>query len=126
MYTSTPFVYTTNASAPAPTPVSAGSLAAKICSVVALNSSATADYFIKFYWAVNGLVPTVGTTIPNLTIGVPATAAAPAAVGQVILDYSNPLTTNGQLYIACTANQVASDTTAVAAGQGVITVGVVI
>jgi hypothetical protein len=124
MYTSTPFVYTTVAGTPAAVPVSAGSLAAKLASVVALNSSATANYFIKFYWAVNGALPTVGTTIPNLTVGVPATGTAPAAIGQTILDYSNPLTTNGQLYIAVTANQVATDTTAVGAGQGVVTLGV--
>lgn len=82
----------------------------------------TADpYYIKLYWVV-GDAPTVGTTVPNMTIGVPpfddTTVGQP---GTLCPSWPGGVTANGRLYIAVTGAAADSDTTAVAAGQGVIT-----
>jgi len=72
---------------------------------------ATAIY-IKFYWyppTAASTTPTVGTTVPNLTVGV----AASANVSQ---SFPDGITGGGQLWVAVTANAVDSDSTAAAPG----------
>jgi len=121
MYSSIPSTLVTLATTNL-TPLGGGSETSKLAGYNFINTSAAANMFVKFYWGQNGAVPIVGTTIPNLTVAVPATAAAPAAVGQVAQNWSNPLILNGTLWMAVTGAPAASDTTAVAAGQGVLTV----
>ena len=121
MYNSIPFTLVT-ANTTNLTPLGGGSESSKIAGYHFLNTSATADMYVKFYWGVQGAVPVVGTTVPNLTVAVPATCTAPAAVGQVLQNFSNPMLLNGTLWMAVTANPVSTDTTAVAAGQGILTV----
>lgn len=83
-------------------------------------------YYIKLYWfrpTASAATPTVGTTIPDMTI------AAPPLTN---VDFGQPGTLcpswpdgviggPGQLFVAVTAGAGDSDNTAVAAGQGVIT-----
>lgn len=66
---------------------------------------ATAIY-IKFYWT-NG-TPVVGTTVPNLTVGVAASANVLTPTPQV--------TGNGQLWVAVTAAAADGDSANAAAG----------
>jgi len=77
--------------------------------------------FAKLYWftpTATAIAPTVGTTIPDLTIGIPAlNTQTPDA------NYSFPdgITKNGQLWVAVTKLTGDTDTTAVLAGDAVIT-----
>lgn len=121
MYNSIPFTLVT-ANSTNLTPCGGGSETSKIAGYNFLNTSATVDLYVKFYWGVQGAIPVVGTTVPNLTVAVPATGTAPAAIGQVAQNWSNPITANGTLWMAVTGAAASTDTTAVAAGQGILTV----
>lgn len=89
-----------------------------------LNTTAN-EYFIKLYWftpTASAEAPTVGTTIPNMTIMVPPFVEAVFGLpGCVTPSYPEGVTGNGKLYCAVTAVAADSDTTAVAAGQGILT-----
>jgi len=89
-------------------PVRAGQSASLLGLSVA--NVATAIY-IKFYWytptAANP-TPTVGTTVPNLTVGVAASAN--------VLTPLPPTTGNGQLWVAVTAAAADGDSANAAAG----------
>jgi hypothetical protein len=77
---------------------------------------ATAIY-IKFYWFTptsTAIAPSVGTTVPNLTVGV----AASANVSQ---NFGDGITGNGQLWVAVTAAAADTDNANAAAGA-IITV----
>jgi len=72
---------------------------------------ATAIY-IKFYWLTPQTAqegPVVGTTVPNLTIGIAASA-------NVAQSFPDGITGNGQLWIAVTGAAVDTDTSNAAAG----------
>lgn len=86
------------------------------------NGAATA-YFVKLYWflptdAAPG--PTVGTTIPNLTIAVPAVDAAGGPGNSCPSWPEGVIAGSGNLWVAVTNLVGDADTTAVAAGQGVL------
>lgn len=88
-----------------------------------LNTAATV-YYVKLYWYLPtdaAPTPTVGTTIPNMTIAVPPLDAAGGA-GSVNPDFPEGIVAGaGNLYAAVTNLSPDTDTTAVAAGQGILT-----
>lgn len=63
--------------------------------------------FVKLYWT-QGVAPTVGTTVPNWTMGVTASAN--------IVQQLWPVTGNGQLWVAVTAAAADGDSANAAAG----------
>lgn len=72
---------------------------------------ATAIY-VKFYWfpqTASATAPTVGTTVPNLTVGVAASANPTQS-------FPDGITGNGQLFMAVTAAAADSDSANAAAG----------
>ena len=83
-----------------------------------VNTSAAAE-FVKLYWGAPGSFsssgdkPTVGTDVPNITIQIPTVAA-------VRQSYSSPVTGTGMLYMATTTGAADGNSTAVAAGDLVI------
>lgn len=110
--TSVPFQYTTTASTNLTTVRGGGSLAAKLKGYALYNNTGT-TYYVKLWWGANGATPTVGTTVPHLTI------ASTTATGAV-QSFPDGITNNGQLYMWVTASAAATDTTATSAG-GLIT-----
>jgi hypothetical protein len=118
MHTSTPYKFNTTASTNLQQ-ISGASETAKIAGLIAQNTAAY-DIFIKAYWSRQGEVPVVGTTIPDLTIGIgaPSTTVTP---GQQFNSIANPVGRMGQLWIWVTKNAADTDTTATAAGDGIIT-----
>ncbi len=72
---------------------------------------ATAIY-IKLYWFIPTTAtptPVVGTTVPNLTIGIAASANVPQS-------FPDGITCNGQLWVAVTGAAADSDSSNAAAG----------
>jgi hypothetical protein len=67
---------------------------------------ATAIY-IKLYWS--NTIPTVGTTVPNMTIGVLASV-------NVYQAFPDGVTGNGQMWVAVTGAAADSDSSVAAAG----------
>ena len=68
--------------------------------------------FIKLYWftpTASAQGPTVGTTVPNLTIGVAASA-------NPLQSWPDGITGNGQLWVAVTAAAADGDSANAAAG----------
>lgn len=91
-------------------------------SVDAVNTTAAA-VFIKFYWYVptaSAQTPTVGTTVPDLTLEIPALGTT---TGNLNRDWASGLAKSGLLFLAVTNLVADNDSTAVAAGSAVITVG---
>lgn len=90
-----------------------------------LNTAATA-YYVKFYFynpTAAAPTPTVGTTVPDMTVAVPAMDPATGADGQVCPSWpEGVLNAPGQLYVAVTNLSADGDTTAVAAGQGILSI----
>jgi hypothetical protein len=88
-----------------------------------VNTSAT-PYYLKFYWfkpTASAATPTVGTTIPDLTIAAPPLVnAVLGQPGTLCPSWPEGLTGGGQLFVAVTAVAADNDTTAVAAGAGII------
>jgi len=84
----------------------------------------TAAYaiFVKFYWFVptaSAAAPTVGTTVPDMTVLVPALGTT---TGQTIQSWPDGITKSGQLWMAVTKLAADSDTTVVVAGDGILSV----
>lgn len=83
-----------------------------------LVNTAAYDIFLKLYWfdATAGAAagPTVGTTIPDLTIRIPT------AGERDLLITSGGIVGKGDLWLAVTKLAADSDTTAVIAGDGII------
>jgi len=77
--------------------------------------SAAYPVFVKFYWT--NAAPTVGTTIPNLTIECPTVSTA----GNGVQSIPDGITGNGDLWVAITKNAGDSDATAVASGDLILT-----
>ena len=83
---------------------------------ISMANVATAMY-VKLYWFTPtsaSTAPTVGTTVPNLTMGFAA------SVNEKI-DWGDGVTGNGQLWLAVTAAAADSDN-AVAAAGAVVTI----
>lgn len=86
----------------------------------AVNSAAY-PIFLKLYWFINtasASAPTVGTTVPSMTIGINAGSAI--VVGQSG-SWPDGITGNGELWAAVTKLAADSDATVVASGDGIIT-----
>ena len=82
---------------------------------VAATSSETTPYYIKFWWSGNtNVAPTVGTTIPKLTIAVPTTGLS--------FHLNFPLNNGGLLYWWASTNPADTDSTVLVVGGDVITV----
>ena len=85
-----------------------------------VNTAATA-LFVKFYWGAPGTfsgggdLPTVGTDIPALTVGIPT-------VSTLTLSYNEPIAGEGNLFMATTVNAADTDATAVAAGNLIMSI----
>jgi hypothetical protein len=79
------------------------------------SSVETGAFYVKLWWSGNNTAPpVVGTTIPTLTIPVPANGQA------VSLNF--PLNNGGNLYMWATKNGGDTDTTALTAGGDALTV----
>lgn len=84
------------------------------------NITNTAAYaiFVKIFWSKDGTIPTVGTTIPQITITCPAAATSG---GGSAIDLSDGCTGNGAMWMWVTKLAADSDTTVVVAGDGLVT-----
>lgn len=79
-----------------------------------INTNAAIRY-LKFYNApAGGAVPVVGTTVPFLTVQLPASGAT--TLDSVVPDMEG-LQSSGPLWMATTVNIAFTDTTAVGAGD---------
>lgn len=91
---------------------------ANLKGLVACNTAAYA-IFVKFYWfkpSATAEAPTVGTTVPDVTFNVPTVASIQPS-------FPDGMTKGlGQLYMAVTKLAADTDTTAVVAGDGLISV----
>jgi hypothetical protein len=79
------------------------------------------DIFLKLYWftpTASATAPVVGTTIPQLTIAI---ASSNLQTPDANFSWPDGITGNGQLWVAVTKVASDTDTTAVAAGDGIIT-----
>lgn len=87
------------------------------------NTNATYAIFVKLYWfrpTATAAVPTVGTTLPSLTVGLPAVTATTGG-GTIAASFPDGFTGGaGDLYIAVTKLVADTDTTAVGAGDGLL------
>lgn len=84
----------------------------------------TAAYaiFVKFYWYIptaSAPTPTVGTTVPDITIEVPALGTT---TGGVLQSWPDGIQKAGLLFMAVTKLAADSDTTVLVAGDGLISV----
>jgi hypothetical protein len=89
--------------------------------VLGVNTSAY-EIFVKFYLGSNSqtpAAPTVGTTVPNLTLAIPALGTT-TGVGNYY--WSDGIAMAGPCYFAVTKLAADSDTTVVVAGDGLITI----
>jgi hypothetical protein len=90
---------------------------------IEIYNTAAAARFVKFYWGApgsfssGGQKPTVGTDIPNITIGQAATSGSPRTWTDEGGVYGK-----GSLFVAFTVNAADSDNTAVTAGDVILTV----
>ena len=84
-----------------------------------INTAATA-LFVKLYFYIPGSVaagtdsPTVGTTVPDITIEVPALGTT---TGSAVQSFPDGLSNKGDLWMATTVNPAPTDATAVGAGN---------
>jgi hypothetical protein len=96
--------------------------AAKLTGCELLNTTAAA-VFIKFYWFIPSDAvpqPVVGTTVPDITIEIPALGTATGSDGR---DWTNGLIKNqGALYFAITNLAADADATVVAAGSAIVSI----
>lgn len=86
-----------------------------------LNTSAAA-IFLKFYWYVptaSAPTPTVGTTVPDITVELPALGTTTGNEGK---SFPDGIQKAGLLFLAVTNLAADSDATVVAAGSGIISV----
>ena len=92
---------------------------ANVKGIVAVNTAAY-EIFVKCYWTGSTpTAPTVGTTVPALTFAVPALGTTS---GGLTVSFPDGITMNGQLYVAVTKLAADTDTTATAAGDGIVTI----
>lgn len=94
---------------------------ANLKGLIATNTSAAA-IFLKFYWyaATPAVpVPVVGTTVPDITIELPALGTT---TGTVMQSWPDGITKTGELYFAVTNLSADNDATVVAAGSGLISI----
>jgi hypothetical protein len=81
---------------------------------VAVTSNETTAFFVKFWWSGNtNVAPTVGTTIPKLTLQVPITGLS--------FHLNFPLNNGGLLYWWASTLQADTDSTALVVGGDVLT-----
>lgn len=114
---SVPFQYTTTASTNLVNVGRAGALAASLKGWNVTNTAAYA-IFVKLWWGGQGALPTVGTTVPMLTITCPAAATSG---GGTSLSLPDGCTNNGQLWMWITKLAPATDSTVTVAGDGLVT-----
>lgn len=97
--------------------------AAKVKGFAFTNTNATYAIFVKLYWYTptpSAPTPTVGTTVPDVTIGVPAVTATTGG-GTITESFPDGFSARqGDLWIAVTKLVADSDTTAVGAGDGLV------
>lgn len=89
---------------------------------IACTNTTAAAIFLKFFWYVptaSAPTPTVGTTVPDITIEVPALGTT---TGTVLQSWPDGLQRAGELWLAVTNLAADNDNTAVAAGAGLISV----
>lgn len=81
-------------------------------------------YYVKLYWSTLEAGPVVGTTVPDVTIGVPPLADEDNfGSGMTGFSLAEGLAArSGNLWIAATGAAADSDTTNTSSGQGVVTV----
>lgn len=94
---------------------------ASLKGISCLNTSAAA-IFLKFFWYLPtpaAPLPTVGTTVPDITIELPALGTT---TGNVIQSWPDGLQKSGLLFFAVTNLAADADATVVAAGAGIISV----
>lgn len=94
---------------------------ASLKGIAALNTTAAA-IFLKFYWYVptaSNPTPAVGTTVPDITIEIPALGTT---TGTILQSWPDGLQKSGLLFLAVTNLSADSDNTAVAANSGIISV----
>ena len=111
MSSAIPFHFTTAASTNLQ-PVRAGNTGA--FKGISVANVATA-MFLKLYWFTptsSSVSPTVGTTVPNLTIAIPANTLAFGP----LQSWPDGITGEGQLWVAVTGAAADSDTSSAAAG----------
>ena len=92
----------------------------KVKGIIAVNTAAYA-IFVKFYWfrpTSSAAAPTVGTTAPQITLELPALGTTTGGV-QFQSD-DGMVGGDAELWIAVTKLPADSDTTAVLAGDGLI------
>jgi hypothetical protein len=93
---------------------------ANVKGIIAVNTAAY-EIFVKLYWfrpTASATGPTVGTTPPDVTIALPALGTTTGGVMQSFADGFTGKT--GNLFIAVTKLAADTDTTAVLAGDGLI------
>lgn len=88
-----------------------------------LTNTTAAAVFIKFYWHLPTAavpIPVVGTTVPDITIEIPALGTT---TGSDSRDWASGLIKNvGNLFFAITNLVADNDATAVAAGSALVSV----
>jgi hypothetical protein len=121
MSTGVPYTFTTAASTNLQ-PIRAGQTG-NIKGWVVTNTAAYAIY-MKFYWQPANVttLPVVGTTVPAITVTCPAPTATTGVGGGTVNNFQEGITNNGELWVWVTKNAVSTDTTATAAGDGIITI----
>lgn len=85
---------------------------------IIVNTAAYA-IFVKFYWfkpTATAAAPTVGTTAPQITVQIPTVAMDAQSFTEGMIGG------DGQLWIAVTKLAADSDTTAVVAGDGLLSI----
>lgn len=88
----------------------------------ALLNTTAAAIFLKFYWFIPAgaaVSPAVGTTVPDLTIELPALGTTS---GNQLQSWPDGVSKAGELWLAVTNLAADSDATVVAAGSGIISV----
>jgi len=93
---------------------------ATVKGIIAVNTAAY-EIFVKLYWfkpTATASAPVVGTTPPQVTIAIPALGTATGGLQEAWPDGFNG--GDGNLWIAVTKLAADSDTTAVVAGDGLI------
>jgi hypothetical protein len=105
--------FTTGTGTPAAALVPGGY--AQLLGIAASNAEA-AVYYLKLWWAANSgstSVPTVGTTIPSLTLPIPTT-------GQPLTALTQAVNNGGPLWYWVTKNAADTDATALTTGGDVV------
>lgn len=87
---------------------------------ICATNVAAYEVFVKLYWFVptsSAIAPTVGTTVPNMIIAVPALGTT---TGGLNVSWPDGINDNGQLWVAVTKLGTVADTTAVLANDAFI------